>query len=49
MFNYLTFQTSSGSSGSNVTGNHVDTLTSMTPVDLDNFRGRVMARAAIQS
>ena len=47
MFNDLTFQTSGGSSGSNVAGNHVDTLTSMTPVELDNFRGRVMVRRAL--
>ena len=47
MFNDLTFQTSGGSSGSNVAGNHVDTLTSMTPDDLNNFRGRVMVRRAL--
>ena len=47
MFDDLTFQTSGGSSRSNVAGNHVDTLTSMTPVDLDNFRGRVMLRRAL--
>ena len=47
MFDDLTFQTSGGSSGSNVAGNHVDTLTSMTPVDHDTCRGHVMARRAV--
>ena len=47
MLNDLTSQTSGGSSGSSVRGNHIDTLTSITPVGHDNFRGRVMARRAL--
>ena len=47
MFNVLTFQTSGGSPDSNVTGNHVDTLTLMMPDGHDNCRGRVMVRRAL--
>jgi hypothetical protein len=44
MFNDMTSQMSGGWPDSNVGRKRVDTSTSMTPVDHDNFRGRVMAR-----
>ena len=47
MFNVLTFQTSGGSPGSTVDRKRVDTSNSMTLVDDDNFRGRVMVRRAL--